>query len=259
MVNDLPPEAETLVARIEGLLAQAETLLATGDHAEEAAYALRETERRYLPDTLKAYLDVPRARRDETTTTMLIEQLRLLERATAQRLGALADSAETALAANAAFLAERFGPLETLPDASALEIEPAQAPSAALVRRVFDRLQADAGPDPVALLERAAIQFTRAFPAIVGVKRGGFFGRGPVELLMLDVPRASDLLRYVLARTPYGAVEASVTRVVRGVALRTERCEIGDWVQGLIEDLAAYVARERTMRDALTRLFKETS
>jgi hypothetical protein len=258
MVNDLPPEAETLVARIEGLLGQAQTLLASGDHSEEAAYALRETERRYLPDTLKAYLDVPPARRDETATTMLIEQLRLLERATAQRLGALAQSAETALAANGAFLSERFGALETLPDAAELPVEAAGTP-VTLVRRVFDRLQAEAGPDPAALLERAAVRFTSAFPAIVGVKRGGFFGRGPVEMLMLDVPRVSDLLRYVLARTPYGGVEASVTRVVRGVALRTERCEIGDWVQGLVEDLGTYVARERSVREALTRLFKETS
>jgi hypothetical protein len=258
MVNDLPPEAETLVARIEGLLGQAEALLANGDHSEEAAYALRETNRRYLPDTLKAYLDVPPARRDETATTMLIEQLRLLERATAQRLGALAQSAETALAANGAFLTERFGQLETLPDTAELAVEPAGTP-VTLVRRVFDRLQAEAGPDPGALLERAAVRFASAFPAIVAVKRGGFLGRGPVEMLMLNVPRVSDLLRYVLARTPYGGVEASVTRVVRGVALRTERCEIGDWVQGLVEDLGAYVARERSVRDGLSRLFKETS
>jgi hypothetical protein len=259
MVNDLPPEAETLVARIEGLLGQAQSLLATGEHSEEAAYALRETERRYLPDTVKAYLDIPPARRDATAATMLVDQLRLLERATAQRLGTLAESAEMALAANAAFLAERFGPLDTLPDAREIPVGPIEAPPVTLVRRVLDRLQAEAGPDPAALLERAAVRFAGAFPGIVAVKRGGFLGRGPVEVLALEVPRVSDLLRYVLARTPYGGVEASVTRVVRGVALRTERCEIGDWVQGLVEDLGAYVARERTVRDALTRLFKETS
>jgi hypothetical protein len=257
-VNGLPPEAETLVARIEGLLAQAEPLLAHGGQGDEAGYALRETERRYLPDTLSAYLDIPAARRDSAATTMLVEQLRLLERATAQRLALLAQNAETALAANGAFLTERFGPIETLPESAALDVQPRESPPAALVRRFLARIESEAGPDPDALLERAAIGFTTAFPAITAVKRGGFFGRGPVEALALEVPRPSDVLRYILARTAYG-LEASVTRIVRGVALRTERCEVGDWVLALIEDLGAYVARERTARDILTRLFKETS
>jgi hypothetical protein len=259
IVNGLPAEAETLVARIEGLLAQAESLLANADHGEEAGYALRETERRYLPDTLKAYLDIPPARRDAASATMLVEQLRLLERATAQRLAELAQSAETALAANAAFLIERFGPLETLPDTAAIDVERTEAPPATLVRRVLERLETDAGPDPGALLEHAAVRLSAAFPAIVGVKRGGFFGRGPVEMLALDVPRPSDVLRYVLARTPYRGIEASVTRIVRGVALRTERCDVGEWIRGLIDDLGAYVVRERVARETLTRLFKETS
>src|ERR1700738_857925 len=79
-VNALPAEALALQARIESMLAQAETLLAQGG-SDEAAYALRETERRYLPDTLKAYDDIPPARRDATAAEMLVEQLRLLERA----------------------------------------------------------------------------------------------------------------------------------------------------------------------------------
>ncbi|HTJ26224.1 MAG TPA: hypothetical protein VMA36_08665 [Candidatus Limnocylindria bacterium] len=257
-MNGLPPEAETLVARIEGLLAQAEPLLARGDGCDEAGYALRETERRYLPDTLGAYLDIPPARRDAAAVTMLVEQLRLLERATAQRLAALTENAETALAANGAFLTERFGSLETLPDSAALEVEPVQTTPATLVRRFLARIETEAGPDPVALLERAAVGFTTAFPAISAVKRGGFLGRGPVEALALEVPRPSDLLRYVLARTAYG-IEASVTRIVRGVALRTERYDVGEWAHALIEDLGAYVARERHARETLTRLFKETS
>ena len=101
-MNALPAEAETLVSRIEGMLAQAERLFAAGG-SDEAAFALRETERRYLPDTLKAYADIPPARRDATAAEMLVEQLRLLERATAQRLAALSESAETALAAGLLF------------------------------------------------------------------------------------------------------------------------------------------------------------
>ena len=115
--------------RIEAMLAQAETLLARGG-SDEAAYALRETERRYLPDTLDAYLSVPPARRDAAAETMLVEQLRLLERATAQRLAVLSESAEVALAANGRFLTERFGPIDALPESA-----PADRDTAAARRR----------------------------------------------------------------------------------------------------------------------------
>jgi len=255
-VNALPAEAETLVARIEALLSQAEPLLAQSG-GDEAGYALRETERRYLPDTIKAYLDVPPARRDATADTMLVEQLRLLERATAQRLAVLSEAVQTALAANGAFLSERFGALETLPEAPQ-NVEPATAAPATLVRRMLDTLQRDAGGDARALVERAGAQLTAAFPAIASVQRGGFFGRGPVEAIALDVPRAGgDLLRYALQLTARGGVEATVTRYLRGIKNKTLAVDVGEWTRALIDDLTAYVERERTARDTLTRLFRE--
>jgi len=255
-VNGLPAEAETLVGRIEALLAQAEPLLAQAG-ADEAGYALRETERRYLPDTVKAYLDVPPARRDATADTMLVEQLRLLERATAQRLTLLSESVSTALAANGAFLAERFGSLETLPPAPEI-VDPATAAPATLVRRMLEKLETDAGPDPRALVERAGSQLAAAFPAIATVKRAGFLGRGPVEAVALDVPRAGgDLLRYALQITSRGGVEATVTRYLRGIKNKTLAVDVAEWTRGLIEDLGDYVERERSARETLTRLFRE--
>jgi hypothetical protein len=252
-VNALPAEADALVARIEGMLAQADALLGQGG-SDEAAYALRETERRYLPDTLDAYLRVPPARRDATAATMLVEQLRLLERATAQRLAVLSESAEVALAANGRFLTERFGALETLPETA--PAEPGGAPpSAALVRRVLDRLEGEAGTDPIAIVERAAVRLSAAFPAIVSVRRAGLLGRGPVEEVALDVPRRDDLLRYALARTRHG-VEATVTRYLRGVKNRTVAVDVGEWARALADDLAAYVERDRAAHDVLDRLFK---
>ncbi|HTW83724.1 MAG TPA: hypothetical protein VMD91_06645 [Candidatus Sulfotelmatobacter sp.] len=254
-VDGLPAEAETLVARIEGLLAQAEPLLAQGG-ADEAAYALRETERRYLPDTLRAYTDIPPARRDATAQAMLVDQLRLLERATAQRLATLSESAETQLSANGAFLTERFGALETLPDASAVEaVAAGTAPPAILVRRMFDRLQADAGSSPVALIENVAGEVARRFPAIVSVHRSGFLGRGPVDAVALDVPRRDDMLRYALARTAYGGVEATVTRFLRGIKNKTVTAEVGEWIAGLMQDLSDYAERDRSARETLTRFF----
>ena len=257
-MNALPAEAETLVSRIESMLAQAERLLASGG-SDESAYALRETERRYLPDTIKAYEDIPPARRDATAAEMLVEQLRLLERATAQRLAVLAESAETALAANGAFLTERFGPLESLPEARpAGPVDPSNAPPAMLVRRVLERLEGEAGADPIVVLERAAVRLSAAFPNIVTVRRSGLLGRGPVEQIALDVPRPDDLLRYALERVRHGHVEATVTRFLRGIKNKTIAVDIGEWTQGLIADLAAYVERERGARELLTRLFRET-
>ena len=252
-MNALPPEAEALVGRIETMLAQADALLARGG-SDEAAYALRETERRYLPDTLGAYLGVPPALRDETAVTMLVEQLRLLERATAQRLAVLAESAENALAANGRFLTERFGALETLPENTATA-EPAAGTPAALVRRVLDRLEGEAGADPIAIVERAAVRLSAAFPAITTVRRAGLLGRGPVDDVALDVPRRDDLLRYALSRTRYG-VEATVTRFLRGIKNKTVAVDVAEWTRALVDDLAAYVERERGAREVLEQLFR---
>jgi len=249
-VETLPSEAEAAVKRIEALLGQAEALL--GDGSDEAAFALRETERRYLPDTVRAYLDIPPARRDTTAQTMLVDQLALLERATAQRLKALAERSETALAANGSFLTERFGALESLPEAPAVDLT--ATPPATLVRHVLDRVVTDAGTEPTALLDVAATRLAAAFPAIVAVQRAGFFGKGPVESLALDIPRDGDILRYLLVRDRFG-VRSIVERYVRGIRLKTLSVDVSDWTAGLLEDLTIYVERERAARDVLTRLF----
>jgi hypothetical protein len=249
-VDTLPAAAEAAVKRIEALLSQAEPLL--GDASDEAAFALRETERRYLPDTVRAFLDIPPARRDAVAESMFVDQLVLLERATAQRLAALAERSETNLAANGSFLTERFGALESLPEAPV--VEAAAAPPALLVRRVLDRLVSDSGSEPHALLEVAATRLGAAFPAIVAVQRSGFFGKGPVESLALDIPRAADVLRYLLVRDRFG-VRAIVERYVRGIRLKAQSVEVGEWTAGLLDDLTTYVERERAARDVLTRVF----
>ncbi|MEA2785771.1 MAG: hypothetical protein QOF71_1875 [Candidatus Eremiobacteraeota bacterium] len=254
-VNALPAQAEALVARIESMLAQAEALLARGG-SDEAAYALRETERRYLPDTLDAFLGVPPALRDAAAATMLIEQLRLLERATAQRLAVLAESAENSLAANGRFLTERFGALDTLPEtAVAGGADAGTAAPVALVRRVLDRLEGEAGADPIAIIERAAVRLAAAFPAITTVRHAGFLGRGPVEDIALDVPRRDDMLRYALTRTRHG-IEATVTRYLRGIKNKTVAVDVAEWTRALIDDLGAYVERERGAREVLEQLFR---
>jgi hypothetical protein len=125
----------------------------------------------------------------------------------------------------------------------------------ALVRRVLERLEGEAGADPIAIVERAAVRLSAAFPAITTVRRAGLLGRGPVEDIALDVPRRDDLLRYALARTKHG-VEATVTRFLRGIKNKTVAVDVAEWTRALIDDLGAYVERERGAREVLEQLFR---
>jgi hypothetical protein len=86
---------------------------------------------------------------------------------------------------------------------------------------------------------------------LISVQRARF-GTGPVEALSLEVPVRDGALRYTLAARR-GGIEASATKVVRGVALRTETVDLDEWLRALYEDLGAYVERDRRTRDTLTR------
>jgi hypothetical protein len=254
-MTNVPDAASRCISRIEALLAEAEGLLAGDGATDEAAYTLRETRTRYLPDTLRAYFDIPPSLRGEadasgrTPDELLVAQLEHLERATAQRLRELAARAASGIAANGAFLTERFGPADALPQPLAAT----GAPSApvALVRSFLEGIGRDAGTQPGALVALAAERFGAVVPQLVNVQRARF-GTGPVEALSLEVPVRDGALRYTLAARR-GGIEASATKVVRGVALRTETVDLDEWLRALYEDLGAYVERDRRTRDTLTR------
>lgn len=255
--SGLPSEALATVSRIEAMLAEARRIEEHGGGADEAAFALKETERRYLPDTVSAYLDIPASQRDAAATEMVTGQLTLLERATAQRLTVLTEANRTNLAANGAFLRERFGPVETLPEAPGpvpgTDAESsAEAPPRALVARLFSQLDAAASVEPARLVVVAAERFSSLLPALTKVQRG-LFG-GPPRSVVIEVPRGDHVLRYALEATRSGIV-TSCTKIVRGIALRTQQCDVGEWLRGLYEDVAAYVERDRTAREQLTSFF----
>jgi len=249
-MTELPEGALAAVTRIEALLDEGRRLTQGMSGLNDASYALKETERRYLPDTLAAYLDIPQSQRDAAAVDMLVGQLSLLEKATAQRLAALAEASRANLAANGAFLTERFGSEESLPDAP--PAAPSDGPSRTLVTRFFAQLDSAAASDPQQLVAIAADKFSALFPNLTTVRRG-LFG-GPPKSVVLDVPRGEHALRYALAFERSG-VAASVTKVVRGIALRTEPCEIGEWLRGLFDDVGAYVERDRSTRELLTSFF----
>jgi hypothetical protein len=254
----LPPDAIERVRRIEALLAEAEPIVARGGATDEATFTLRETRTRYLPDTINAYLDVPpslRATPDaggKTPDERLVAQLEHLERAAAQRLRELAARSTDGVAANERFLTERFGAAEALPPAEA--VAAGNAPPATLVHAFFDRIAGDARGGGSSLVVVAAERFAAIVPQLLSVRRGTF-GMGPVEAFSLDVPVRDTVLRYTLAARR-GGIEASATKVVRGVALRTEVVDLDEWLRGLYEDLGAFVERDRQTRETLTRFLE---
>jgi hypothetical protein len=254
----LPPDALAHVQRIEAILDEAEPILARGGGTDEATFSLRETRTRYLPDTINAYLDVPPSLRStpdaggKTPDERLIAQLEHLERAAAQRLRELAARSTDSVAANERFLTERFGAAEALPPADAVAV--GNAPPATLVHAFFDRVAQDARGGGAALVVTAADRFGALVPQLVSVKRGAF-GMGPVEAFSIDVPVRDFVVRYTLA-TRRGGIDASATKVVRGVALRTEVVDLDEWLRGLYDDLGAYVERDRRTRDSLTRFLE---
>jgi hypothetical protein len=254
----LPPDAIERVRRIEALLAEAEPIVARGGATDEATFTLRETRTRYLPDTINAYLDVPPSLRGtpdaggKTPDERLVAQLEHLERAAAQRLRELGARSTDGVAANERFLTERFGAADALPPAEA--VAAGTAPPATLVHAFFDRIAGDARGAGSSLVVVAADRFAAIVPQLLSVRRGTF-GMGPVEAFSLDVPLRDNVLRYTLAARR-GGIEASATKVVRGVALRTEVVDLDEWLRGLYEDLGAYVERDRQTRETLTRFLE---
>jgi hypothetical protein len=254
----VPDDAAQRVSRIEALLDESERILAHGGTVDEASFSLRETRARYLPDTLRAYLDVPPSLRGErdasgrTPDELLIAQLDHLERATAQRLRELAARGTEGIAANGAFLTERFGPATALPEAA--PAAPATAAPLALVRTLLDGIEHDAGPQAASLVAVAAERFAALVPQLLTVQKGRM-GFGAIEALQLTIPVGDRALRFNLA-AQRGGIEASVTNVVRGIALKTESFDLDTWLHGLYETLGAFVERDRRTRETLTRFLE---
>ena len=254
----LPADAVERVRRIEALLAEAEPIIARGGATDEATFSLRETRARYLPDTINAYLDVPPSLRDrpdaggKSPDERLVAQLDHLERAAAQRLRELAARSTSSVAANERFLTDRFGAADALPPAEV--VAGGSAPPATLVHAFFDRIAAEARGNGAALVVVAAERFNALVPQLLTLRRGAF-GMGPVEAFSLDVPLREAVLRYTLT-AHRGGIEASATKVVRGVALRTEVVDLDEWLRGLYEDLGAYVERDHRTRESLTRFLE---
>ena len=86
-------------------------------------------------------------------------------------------------------------------------------------------------------------------PEATRVDRGGFFSRKGVRKVQVDL----DDNRYAL-EGDHGRVNATHTRIVRGIALKTEPLPIEAWVERLGEALEMRAADSASARAALERL-----
>lgn len=252
----LPPEAQSCVDRILALLDEAQAL-GLDRLAGDDAYALRTARERYLPETLDAYARIPstlRAAPDpqtgRTPDDQLLEQLTILERATAQRLMRLAQNQRATLSANGRFLVDRLGPLESLPEAP--QIEARARPINA--NRFAETLAAGARRTRD-LLNSAAGRLYEAFPLLTEVDRG-IFGSGPAKRVAITVPLGNDRLRYSLSLARTGELEATCAKIVRGVTIRTEHVPFEEWARALYEDLHTYAQSSAHTQELLEQLIR---
>lgn len=82
-------------------------------------------------------------------------------------------------------------------------------------------------------------------------RRGGLFAREkPIHSVSVELGEH----RYLIEKSGRGGVRTVRTRVVRGIALKTEELPVDEWIDNLSRDLAQYAARNAQARLALERL-----
>ena len=107
--------------------------------------------------------------------------------------------------------------------------------------------------DQQALLDQLSTFLEGTLPHQTSVKRS--FGlMGPRRSTGLSVEVGG--MRYSLERSPRGGLDASRTRVVRGVAVRTEPLLVEVWLNELTAALGAELERTTGGRAALNRLLQ---
>jgi hypothetical protein len=111
-------------------------------------------------------------------------------------------------------------------------------------------LQADSG-DLSTFLEVVAGKFEAALPGRTKVERDGGMLRRRRQVKRVSLELGE--LRFELARSG-GAVVAQCTKVVRGIALKTERLNLDAWLQELAQALTVQASASSQDRVALERL-----
>lgn len=98
------------------------------------------------------------------------------------------------------------------------------------------------------LLTLLAQKLKSGFPRNTQVERR-LFGLGAVYTVTL----CFDDYHYQVSRGQYGDLSAKLTKVVRGVKIKTTEMPTGEWSQQVAEALARLAVQNAEVRDALTR------
>jgi hypothetical protein len=114
-------------------------------------------------------------------------------------------------------------------------------------------LRADAA-DLDAFVEALAVKLEGALPGRVTIARqGGLFSRSKrVREISVDMGEC----RYSLVSNA-GHLETTRRNEVRGIAIKSERLELDDWIAGLSRELGASARESADGRQALERLLEE--
>lgn len=105
--------------------------------------------------------------------------------------------------------------------------------------------------DQRTFLETLAPMLESALPdETVIERRGGLFARKTVQHIVVTL----DEFRYTLADAGRGPLHASRTRIVRGIALKTEEVPMEEWLAGLGTALDQRANSSAAAREALARM-----
>jgi hypothetical protein len=125
------------------------------------------------------------------------------------------------------------------------------APDSSNIDEALASLRADSA-DGHAFLQALAARFEDALPHAVRVDRKHGLLSSNHSAKAIEIDAGAD--RYRVADAGGGRLEATRTRVVRGIALKSERLEIDAWIAGLAQALAADAERSSSAQEALRRL-----
>lgn len=107
------------------------------------------------------------------------------------------------------------------------------------------------GEDQRNFLEMLADMLSSAMPEEVEIKkRGGLFSKKTLQSVTVTLGDQ----RYTLEDPSYGSLHAFRTKIVRGIALKTEEMEVPDWLDSLGVSLEEKMKVSSTAREALSRL-----
>lgn len=106
--------------------------------------------------------------------------------------------------------------------------------------------------DSKAFLGALAEKLGGALPGQVAIERkGGLFAKEkPIHRISVELGEH----RYMIEHSQHGALRCGRTKVVRGIALKTEELPVETWIEDLSQELARYADRNAQAREALARL-----